>query len=126
MDGNKAFEYKEYKASKSEMGRRLKAFIRLILFLYLSACVCSIDLIIKHPAASVPVLIISVIIPALLWLFFRNVFNKEAEKKVYLSESEMLRNFKKSQEKYLIKDIKDIRIKRTVNKSIRELRIKIK
>ena len=124
MDGNKVFEYKEYKASKSEMDRRLKAFMRLILFLYISACICSIDLVIKRPAAAAPVLIISAVALALLWLFFRNVFKKEAEKKVYLSQNEMLRNFGKSKEKYLIKDITDIRIKRTVNKSIRELRIK--
>ena len=56
--------------------------------------------------------------------FFSNVFKKEAEKKVYLSQNELLRNFGKSKEKHLIKDITDIRIKRTVNKSIRELRIK--
>jgi len=125
MDNNLLQEYKEYKASKAEMDRRLNAFMRLIICLYLSASICSIDFIIKRPSSSLPILIISAIVFFLLWLNFRNTFKIESEKKIYLSDKELLRYFKKSKEKHLIKNITDIQIKRTTNKTIREIKIGI-
>ena len=125
MNTNTVSEHKEYAASKGEMDRRLKAFMRLILFLYISACICSIDIIIKHPGASMPALIISAIFLFLMWLNFRKTFINESQKKIYLSEKELILDFKKSKDQYSVKDIESIQIKRTTNKTIREIRVSI-
>ncbi|MBN2879409.1 MAG: hypothetical protein JXN65_07240 [Clostridia bacterium] len=125
MDNNLNHGFKEYRASNSEMKRRLNAFMRLIICFYISASICSIDFIIKRPFLALPILIISAIVLFLQWLIFRNTFKIESKKKVYLSEIELLRYFKKSEEKYLVKNITDIRIKRTTNKTIREIKIGI-
>jgi len=125
MDNNLIQGYKEYKASKSEMNRRLNAFMRLIICFYISASICNIDFIIKRPFSSLPILIISAIALFLIWITFKNTFRMESEKKVYLSETELLRYFKKSQEKHLVKDITDVQIKRTTYKTIREIKIGI-
>jgi hypothetical protein len=110
---------KVYTISKKEINRRIVAYTTLIISFLLSLILFSFNYILSYLNIAIPLLITLII---LLWgsrilvvRYFKSIINN----KIILTHEYIERN----ENKYLIKDIKQISIKRTSNKYLREIKI---
>lgn len=105
------------------MDRRKRAFATLAISLFLSICVFSCDFVIALPEILGPSLLIFAMVLMLLIVFFNKILDNQSYLRISLSESELEWKFKNSRQKYVLPDIKSLRIKRTTKGFIREIRI---
>lgn len=117
--------HKKYVTSKNEINRRKKAFTSLEISFLLSVCVFSIDVIFSFPEISILCIFIISLILFSLSRIINKVLDKQSYLEIFLSDSELQRNFKNASEKYLLDKIKSIRIKRTTRGLIREIRLNV-
>ncbi len=115
----------EYFTSKGEMKRRKDVFAKMTISFFITICLLSFSYIIELPQIVVPLLMAFITVIILLIILVNHILNKQSNYRVYLSEKEIERKFGNASKKYLIKDIKSIRIKRTTKGLIREIRFRM-
>lgn len=116
----------EYQTCPKEVTRRERSFTRLIIFFGVGLAISSFDLIIIDPFVS---LITALVITTLLLISRILTFNslkKISQIKYILHEKKLERINNKLKEEYLLDNVLMIRVKRTKNNIIRELKIVFK
>ena len=113
----------KYTISKKELSRRMKAFATLSASL--TAGVVLASFVCRFPVSAGAYLCIACMFLLLCGLLFK-LFNSFARVIVCLTDQQIERIHGEIYEKYLIADIRKIRIKRTKNHSIREIHIEFR
>ena len=114
----------EFSIAQEEMARRKRAFTTLSLSIFLNVTLCSIDYLLAEPRIAWP----CVVGLALLLLLSRHSINKSTDKfarrKVVLSNSSVLNVSDNAESEIRLAEIRWMRIKTTVNGTIREIVLK--
>ena len=114
---------KQYSIFQQEIKRRIDAFTRLICSIALGFIISSIIFF----SFSFLNLLYSIIISALIIFLLRISFVKSCDSfsqiKILLTRQYLIRNTRKSSEKYLFQDINKINVKRTIKGNIRAIKI---
>ncbi len=115
----------EYTVMESEMTRRKIAFAQLLISFYITIFVLAFRPILSYPEISFPCLSLLAVIFGLLITLVNKMLTKQGEWKCYLTDREIIRKIKNTNEIHLISDIKSIRIKRNCKGLIREMRFRM-
>lgn len=108
----------KYKVSKKEVVRRQKAFLSLSIFLIIGLFWAS-KIFKVHVFGWIYITYFLILLISNLWI--NKFFKSFLKTKIGLSKQFLTRISEKRKEKFLIKNIKKIKIKRTTNNSIREM-----
>jgi len=119
---NKDINYREYSADKNEMTRRKFAFAKLIISFNFTVFILSFNSIISMLNISIPLIAIASTTTIILIFIVNRMLTKQSNWTFRFSEVEIERRFGNVIEKYLLREIKSIRIKRNCKGYIREIR----
>jgi len=110
-----------YVISKTEINRRIDAYTALIVFFFVSLIFFSFNYIVKYLNISIFILIVLALFLYLSRIILVRYFNSILKVDLRLNNEYI----KKSNIKYLIKNIKKITIKRTTKGYVRQIKIKL-
>ncbi|MDD2636375.1 MAG: hypothetical protein PHW82_12865 [Bacteroidales bacterium] len=114
---------KEFVVSKTEVIRRERAFANLLTSILIGLILGLNKVILEQPCLSATGILIFILLQVFAFILVIRFFKTFSKMEILLTEGCLQRNSKQGCEKFLLKNVKKIEVKKTTRKTVREMKI---